>query len=321
MNKEILLLSATALFLAGGALAQPSATTQGSATTQADAAASAGRDSTQVTGQSEAAGQVAAEGAAQRASGQFAQGTEIDATLERPVDARRASVGDEVRATLNESVRSEDGVVIEQGATVVGRVTAATRHQRATRAREGAASTLAIVFDKAVLRDGRELPMSATIQAIAAARSATDAGVDAGDFGRADARSRSSGQGSARGGAAPAGGIGSAGGIAGGVAGGAGATAGGIAGGVAGAATGTAGAAAGGAGRATGSAVRAGGGLDASGRFVAGTRGAFGMDGIEIAGQASGSAQASVIRSDSGNVRLDSGTRLLLVTEASASGR
>lgn len=281
MKKEILLLTATALCFAGGALAQPSATAQGSA------------------------------------SAQFAQSTEIDATLERRIDARRASVGDEVRATLNEPVRSQDGVVIEQGATLVGRITAATQYQRATRAREGAASTLGIVFDKAVLGDGRELPMNATIQAIAAAQSATDAGLGAGDFGRADARSRMSGQGSARGGAAPAGGV----------VGGVGGVAGGVAGGVTGSATGAAGAAADRAGRTADGAARAGGrigatgGLDTRGRFVAGTRGAFGMQGIEIDGQASGAAQASVIRSDSGNVRLDSGTRLLIVTEASASGR
>ncbi len=340
MKKEILLLTATALCLTGGALAQPSATAEGSATTRSDASAGAGRDGARIAGQSETTGQVAAEGAAQQASGRFAQGTEFDATLERPVDARRAREGDEVRATLNETVRSDDGVVIEQGSTIVGRVTAATEHRRATRAREGVASTLAIVFEKAILSDGRELPMNATIQALAAAQSATDARLGGDERGRADARSRTSGQGSARGGAAPAGsGIG-----------GIGATAGGVAGGIAGGATGTAGAATDRAGSTVEGAARAGtragaeasrssasaagsavaragasagatGGLGADGRFASGTRGAFGMDGIEIAGQASGSAQASVIRSESGNVRLGSGTRLLLVTEASASGR
>ena len=59
------------------------------------------------------------------------------------------------------------------------------------------------------------------------------------------------------------------------------------------------------------------GGLDASGRLASGSRGVFGLKGVDIS--PAGGAQGSVLTSSTGNVRLDRGTRMLLVN-GSASG-
>jgi hypothetical protein len=340
MKTGIFIIAASLAF-SHGALAQQSATAQGSASARSEASVSAGRDGAQVSQRGDASGATAVSGGSHSASGQFASGTELNATLERPVDARRARPGDEVRATLTEEARSDSGVVIEQGATLVGRVTTARPYRRASRsAGAGSESALAIVFDKAVLHDGREVPMHATVQALAAARSAASADVGDRGFGSADARGRASG--AARGGAASGGVLGGAGATVGGAvgaggsaAGGAASTAGRAAGGaartggrVAGSAAGSAGAAASGAGSATaaaggslGASGGAMGGLNTAGRFVAGTHGTFGLEGLQIASMAAGGAEASVISSASRNVRLDGGTRMLLVTGASASSR
>jgi hypothetical protein len=60
------------------------------------------------------------------------------------------------------------------------------------------------------------------------------------------------------------------------------------------------------------------GGLNTAGRLTAGSKGVFGLQGLDITAAAAGSAQGSVISSTSRNVRLDTGTRMLLVTGAKA---
>jgi hypothetical protein len=70
-----------------------------------------------------------------------------------------------------------------------------------------------------------------------------------------------------------------------------------------------------------GSSTGAVGGLSASGQWLAGSRGVFGIGDLQLTSAAAGSAQGSLITSASRNVRLDGGTRLLLVGSAGAAAR
>jgi hypothetical protein len=307
--KALALIMATSLAASTVALAQQS-TVRGNASAESQAAVAAGRRGASVDSDSRAQGSIAAErGQNGGAAADLAGASEMNATLERSVDARRAKPGDEVTAKTNEELVTQSGVTIPRGTKLVGRVTEA-------RARgEGAASSqLGIVFDKAVLEDGRELAMNATIEAVAAARSDTrnrvgSASHDGGTLGA----SHAAGSGVGRlGGGLGGGAIDAGGGLAGGVAGRAGGTIGGVTR-LPGA--GAAGAAAHG-GAVLGSSAGAVGGLSSSGRLLAGSRGVFGLRDVSIASAASAaaaSARGTLLTSASRNVRLDGGTQLLLV--------
>jgi hypothetical protein len=236
----------------------------------------------------------------------LAQGTEINAALSKPLDARRAAPGDPVTATLAQDVESDGEVVLPRGTALVGRVTEAQPRQRRAAAANGAGdSRLGILFDKAVLRDGREVPVNATIRAVAAAEAAVSSGADGFD-----------GRAAGAGGAAAAGhgaGGGLIGGAAGGVTGAAGGTLGTV-GSIGGNVGGAASATLGGAASASAGAV---GGLGAAGRLRPGSRGVFGLRGIDIAAAAAGSARSSVLSSRTGNVELERGTQMLLVASGS----
>jgi hypothetical protein len=99
---------------------------------------------------------------------QLPVGSTIPVTLEKGIDARKAKAGDHVIARTTENVKSEGRVVIPRGSQIIGRVSEAK--PRSTKEPE---SVLAIIFDQAVLKGGREIPLALTIQAIAPARSET----------------------------------------------------------------------------------------------------------------------------------------------------
>jgi hypothetical protein len=322
MKTATLVLSA-AVALSTGAPAQQSTSVEGSAKSQSQTSVSADRGGAGVSHAGTTSGGVAAEGpAAQSGSGDLAGGTELNAALRKPVDARRAKPGDEVRATATEDVEADGEVVIRKGSTLIGRVTAARPRGRAPGSADHAESHLAIVFDKAVLGDGREVPLDATVQALAAARSSAAAEMG-------NARSAAAGRAGAVGSGRASGGGAAGGGLLGGVAG-RGAVLGGAA-----SAIGGAGSALGGVTSGAGAATRAGtrvtdgalrasagavGGLDAAGGLESGSKGVFGLQDVSIASATAGSAEGALITSTARNVRLDGGTRMLLVTRANAGG-
>lgn len=235
-----------------------------------------------------AAGEAAAEAQAQagRSSAALASGTTVEAVLTKPVDARRNKEGDEVQAKVTKDVLTGGDVVIPRNSKLLGRVTRAQ-----TRGRGQAESALAVVFDRAILKDGTEVPVNVVIQAIAAAR--TQAALDDESFMAGSAA-----------GAGQASGRSNSGGLVGGVTSTAGATVGAV-GQTAGAAAGATGQAAS---NVTGQAANLA--LDSS------TQGVIGIRGLTLNAEASNSTQGSVITSSSRNVRLESGTRLLLRAEA-----
>lgn len=240
------------------------------------------------------------------AGADIAQAGELNATLSRPVDAGRAKPGDEVTATLSQHYESNGQVMLRRGTTLVGHVTEAQpRQRRAAEAGGDAASRLGIVFDKAVLDDGREVPINATIQAVASGEAMASSSARAFD-------------GVAGGGAA---GAGRAGGGLGSVAGGIAGTAGGALGGVGRVGGGLGGAASSTVRGATHASAGATGGLSAAGRLMSGSRGVFGMSGVDVASAAAGSAGGSVLTSRARDVELVRGTQMLLVSQASGSAQ
>src|SRR5438132_6849406 len=100
-----------------------------------------------------------------QANAGLANGTAFNAALSSPIDSKKCKPGDAVNARTTEAVKSEGRTVIPKGAKVLGHVT-----QASARAKGESESALGIVFDKAILKNSQEIPLSVGIQAIAAAQ-------------------------------------------------------------------------------------------------------------------------------------------------------
>lgn len=294
--KSASLIVSLSLALSGPAMAQQSTGIPGSAAGDARATATADKEGASVS--SGAAG--AASATTDHASAGIGQSTELNATLSKPVDARNAKPGDELTATVSEDVKSSGQVLIRKGSKLVGHVTTARPLNSGQGSAEGSVgSQLGIVFDRAVLKDGTAVPINATVQALAAAESSTSMGMSDANAGLAGAASTA---GTARS---------SGGGLVGGVTGGASGAIGG--------ATGRTGAIANG--TVSGSLSKSAGavgGLNAAGRLASGSQGTFGLKGIEVSPATGADAKGSILSSTTHNVRLDRGTRMLLVNGSAA---
>lgn len=226
-------------------------------------------------------------------------GTKIDASLATSLDARWSRPGDDVEVRTEEDLKEDGKVVLKKGTHLVGHVTEAQM-----RAGKQAQSLLGIVFDHAVLKDGEEVPFSASIQALASAQPATPSGAD-------DPMAAGGGIVAARGSVRSAGLAGSASSTSGAMTSAStGATAGALmntstsiplnAGGPLNAPTRSSGAV---------------GGLTATGRLASSSSGVFGLEGLSIDSAAPAAAQGTTtIVSTTKNIHLDSGTQLLLRT-------
>jgi hypothetical protein len=283
---------------------------QGDASAQGNAAVHADKQGAQATGSGSAAGSAQAG----HQSAALADGTTMNAALTHPVDAKKNKPGDPVSAKTTQSTKSNGQVVIPKGSKLEGHVTEAK-----ARGKGDAESSLGIAWDRAILKDGQEVPLNAGIQALASAQSSASAaapmeedslGMGAGAAGGARAA----------GGGALSGVRGTAGGAVSGVGGAAGS-----AGSVAGSATSGVSGAAGAAGGAVGStanfagATRATvGGLNSSGQLMSNSQGVFGLSGLALQTAAATNAQGSLVTSTTRNVRLDSGTQMILVASGSA---
>jgi hypothetical protein len=235
--------------------------------------------------------------AAQNRSEQLslASGTAVNAQLIHSLDSKKARPGDVVAAQTTAAVKVNGKVVIPNNTKLVGHVTRAS-----ARAKGDPDSVLAVQFDRAVLKDGHEMPLQVTLQAMA-----PDQGTPlvSGD----DLQP----QGDIEGGAAGAGAAGNRG------------TVGGVGGS-------TVGAASSGAastvprttdqnGTVNSTAVEArqlSGALTSSGELKPTSRGVYGLHGITLNSNAANASEGAVIISAGKSVHLDSGTQLLLVTQA-----
>ena len=247
-------------------------------------------------------GQGIAQNQGEQAAASLAAGTTLNAQLTRSLDSKKAKPGDMVTAQTTEAVKVDRKIVIPNNTKLVGHVTRAS-----ARARGDADSVLAVQFDRAVLKDGHEMPLQVTLQAMAAEQSTTRP-VNGDDL---------QPMGNIEGGAAGAGAAGNRGTV-----GGVGSTVGGAASGAAstvprtidqsGTVNSTTGAG-------TGAAGQVAGGVDSSGELKPSSRGVYGLSGLSLNANASNAADGAAIISAGKNVHLDSGTRLLLVTQATTS--
>ncbi len=94
----------------------------------------------------------------------LASGTVINAELNSSIDSKKVKPGEQITAHTTEAVRSTDGrAILPKGTKLVGHVT-----QASARSNGQGEAVLAIQFDKAVLKDGQEVPLNVVIQAVAA---------------------------------------------------------------------------------------------------------------------------------------------------------
>jgi hypothetical protein len=275
---------------------------QAGAQSSGQASVEAGKTQAQATGN--ASGSTSASAQNGQANASLASGTAFNAALSAPIDSKKCKPGDPVNAHSTEAVKSEGKTVIPKGSKLVGHVT-----QASARAKGESESSLGIVFDKAILKNGQEIPLNAGIQAIASAQSgASAAGADVDSMGGIGASAAGSG---AAGGRSALGGVTSTAGGAVGTVTNTAANAGGIAGGAVNSAANAGGSIA-------GASKGAVGGLNAAGQLTSSSQGVFGLNGLNLNAAASNATEGSVITSAGKNVHLDSGTRMLLVSQAQA---
>ena len=301
MNRTAFAIVVGALFCFGaGAQSQTGA--QAGAQSSGQASVEAGKTQAQASGGTSASSSASAQNG--QADAALASGTAFNAALSSPIDSKKCKPGDPVNAKTTEAAKSEGKTVIPKGSKLVGHVT-----QASARSKGESESALGIVFDKAILKNGQEMPLNVTIQALASAEnSASVAGSDLDTMGGAGATAVGSGV---------SGGRGALGGVTS-TAGGATGTVTNTAANVGGAAGGAVHSTANAAGSVAGSSRGAIGGLNSAGQLTSNSQGVFGLNGLNLNAAASNATQGSVITSPGKNVHLDSGTRMLLVSSAQA---
>jgi hypothetical protein len=288
-----------------GGQAQPQVGAQAGAQTNAQANAQASKQGAQGNANGAAASSAAAQ--TKQGSAALANGSTFNAALNAPVDSKKAKPGDPVTAHTTEPKKCDDGkTVMPKGTKLMGHVT-----QASARGNGESESALGIVFDKAILKNGQEIPLNAGIQALASGQSAAStAGPDLDTFGSAGGSAAGSGVAGGRG---ALGGVGS---TAGGAAGAVTNTAANVGGGAGGALNSTVNSTASAAGSLNGVSSGATGGLNTAGQLTSDSHGVFGLNGLNLNSAAANGTQGSIITSAGKNVHLDSGTQMLLVSQA-----
>ena len=261
----------TIAVLAGVSLAQTSAQSQASGSAQQQGSTELQTNPTP--------SQNTTASAESSASNQISAGTMIPAELSKSVDAKKAKPGDQVIAKATQDMLANGRVVIPHGSKIIGHVTEAKAREKGE-----PESTLGIAFDKIVMKDGREVPVNASIQAIAAAQN--NATVSNEPIGQPTGASGAPGRAGS-----------------GGVIGGEGRTVGNVAG--------TATTTAANVGNTAGSTVGGATGAAGNARLNTNTQGVIGLSGLSL-NAASDANQGTVISSQNKNVKLDSGTELML---------
>src|SRR3981189_1085077 len=149
--------------------AQPQTGEQAGAQGRGQASVQAGQTQAQASGNASVASAASAQN--EQANASLASGTAFNAALSSPIDSKKCKPGDPVNARPTEGATSEGKTVIPKGSKLVGHVTEAS-----ARAKGKSESSLGIVFDKAILKNGQEIPLNnVTIQAIASAQSSAPA--------------------------------------------------------------------------------------------------------------------------------------------------
>ncbi|MGB8475892.1 MAG: hypothetical protein WCE61_17565 [Candidatus Acidiferrum sp.] len=90
-------------------------------------------------------------------------GSAVNAELNSNVDSKKAKVGAKVEAHMTEALTIDGKTIIPKGTKLEGHVTEATARSKGDKD-----STLAIQFDEAIPKKGEEIPLKAVIMAVAA---------------------------------------------------------------------------------------------------------------------------------------------------------
>src|ERR1700730_3732597 len=178
MNRTIASLLTGAL-LSAMCLAQSSADMQSGASASQDTSVSANKSGVQASSNSSAnASQETAisgkNGQAQAATGnQLQAGSTVQAELTKPVDARKCKPGDEVVAKTTHDVKSNGQTVLPKGSKIVGHVTDVQAREKGQQE-----SHVGIAFERAVLKNGSQMPMAFTLQGIGSSQANSATAMD-----------------------------------------------------------------------------------------------------------------------------------------------
>ncbi len=114
--------------------------------------------------------------AANSANPRVAPGSVLPVTLTKTVDAKKAKNGDEVVAKVTQDLKTNSGeVIVHKDTKVVGRVTEVQPHTK-----DQKQSEIGIAFDRAVMKNGGEEKLPMSIQAIIAPMNNSSPGAAAG---------------------------------------------------------------------------------------------------------------------------------------------
>src|ERR1700690_68396 len=90
----------------------------------------------------------------------FTPGTLIRVEVEKPIDSKKAQVGDQVFAKTTDDLKSVPPGLATKGCKIIGHIVEVTPHQG------DAPATIRIVFDKMILKNNSERARPATIKAV-----------------------------------------------------------------------------------------------------------------------------------------------------------
>ncbi|HTC67731.1 MAG TPA: hypothetical protein VK685_11400 [Candidatus Acidoferrum sp.] len=94
----------------------------------------------------------------------FVAGTLINVELTSSLDSKKVKPGDAVNARAATDLKSTDGrTILPRGTKIIGHVT-----QASARSAGQTDSSLGLVFDKAILKNGQGIPLNAAVQAVGA---------------------------------------------------------------------------------------------------------------------------------------------------------
>jgi hypothetical protein len=293
MKRIAILLMAGVLVPAAG-YAQSSTSAQAGASTQSQAGANvnAQKSGVQASGSGSASAQTNGSAQAGQNSVALSDGTTMNAALASSVDVKKNKPGDRIEARTTQDVKQNGKVVLRKGTRLVGHVT-----EVQARAKDQTQSELGVTFDRAELRNGQQVPLNASIQALAAAQSTAQASAGDEDFISGGGAASAAGAGAARGG-----------GLVGGTVRSTSSTVSSVGSGVGSTANGTVGSTVNAAAHSTGAV----GGLNATGALQSNSKGVFGLEGLSLNSAASSATQGSLIVSSTRNIHLESGTQMVL---------
>jgi hypothetical protein len=89
-------------------------------------------------------------------------GTVLSAELSKSLDARKSKANDKIEARTATDLLVHGQIVVPRNTKIVGHVTEAKAHSKAS-----PGSLVGITFDRMLLKGGREVPLQATVQALA----------------------------------------------------------------------------------------------------------------------------------------------------------